>query len=316
MSSSVERYDVVIAGGGTAGLALACALADALGPATSIAVVDPAPLRAGGAPDARAFALSAGAKRMLTVLGVWPELAPHAQPVTAIDITDSSLEDAFRPVLVSYDNTVDGSEPATYIVEQGRLRDALLAAAGSRRSVTLLGGAPAVGFQADEHGVSVAVGRGPSQRSLRAALLVAADVELIALAENDGRVLWRMSSPNGQAFGPPVLDYDGTLYAPVKGGIAALKIGAGPAVSAWPMHRQNPRQSACIQRSPTPQLRLVTDRSGQVTLQLVAPGGCDILKSSDLRTWQRLCFQPPCTEPATLSITTKENASFFSLMLP
>src|SRR5881392_1553693 len=113
MSSSAERYDVVIAGGGTAGLALA-----------------------------RAFALSAGAKRMLAVLGVWPELAPHAQPVTAIDITDSSLEDAFRPVLVSYDNTVDGSEPATYIVEQGRLREALLAAAASRR-VTLLSGEPA-----------------------------------------------------------------------------------------------------------------------------------------------------------------------------
>ena len=130
MSSSVERYDVVIAGGGTAGLALACALADALGPGARIAVVDPAPLRAGGARDARAFALSAGAKRMLTVLGVWPELAAHAQPVTAIDITDSSLEDAFRPVLVSYDNTVDGSEPATYIVEHGRLRDA---AAGGRR---------------------------------------------------------------------------------------------------------------------------------------------------------------------------------------
>jgi len=195
MSSSAERYDVVIAGGGTAGLALACAVADALGPGARIAVVDPAPLRAGGAPDARAFALSAGAKRMLAVLGVWPELAPHAQPVTAIDITDSSLEDAFRPVLVSYDNTVDGNEPATYIVEQGRLREALLAAAASRRSITLLGGEPAVGFQADAHGVSVTVGRGPSLRSLRAALLVAADGRASPLREAAGIGVVRWSYP-------------------------------------------------------------------------------------------------------------------------
>ena len=89
MSSSAQRYDVVIAGGGTAGLALACALADALGPGARIAVVDRVQLRAGAGPrDARAFALSAGAKRMLSVLGVWPAVAAHAQAVSAVDVTD------------------------------------------------------------------------------------------------------------------------------------------------------------------------------------------------------------------------------------
>ena len=170
--SCAERHDVVIAGGGTAGLALACALADALGEGARIAVADRAPLGATSSGDARAFALAAGSKRMLSTLGVWPAIAEHAQPVTAIDITDSSLEDAFRPVLVSYDNTVDGGEPATYIVEHGRLHEALLAALGRRSSVVLLGNAPAEGFAADEHGVTAHFsGRAP----LRAALLVAAD---------------------------------------------------------------------------------------------------------------------------------------------
>src|SRR5436190_6531955 len=195
MSSSVERYDVVIAGGGTAGLTLACALADALGPGARNAVVDPTPLRAGGAPDARAFALSAGAKRMLAVLGVWPELAPHAQPVTAIDITDSSLQDAFRPVLVSYDNTVDGGEPATYIVEHGQLRDALLAAAAARPCITLLGGEPAAGFEVDEHGVNVDLARGPSPHTLRAPLLVAADGRASPLRQAAGIGVVRWSYP-------------------------------------------------------------------------------------------------------------------------
>ena len=71
--------------------------------------------------DARAFALSASTKNMLALLGVWPAIAEHAQPVTTVDITDSSLDDAFRPILVSYDNRVDG-EPATWIVENDRLR--------------------------------------------------------------------------------------------------------------------------------------------------------------------------------------------------
>jgi 2-octaprenyl-6-methoxyphenol hydroxylase len=171
--SSTERHDIVIAGGGTTGLALACALADALGPQVRIAVVDRAQFTASAGPgDARAFALSAGSKHMLSALAVWPAIAEHAQPVTAIDITDSSLEDAFRPVLVSYDNSVEAGEPATYIIEHQRLHAALVDAAARRASIALLGGAAADGFAADEHGATVHLSGG---RSLRAPLLVAAD---------------------------------------------------------------------------------------------------------------------------------------------
>ena len=35
------------------------------------------------------------------------------------------LDDAFRPILVSYDNTVEGGEPATYILENERLTAAI-----------------------------------------------------------------------------------------------------------------------------------------------------------------------------------------------
>src|SRR5215472_17830800 len=199
MGGSIECYDVVIAGGGTAGLALACALADALRSAR-IAVVDRVPLSQPGAvldahKEARAFALSAGAKRMLRVLGAWPSLAAHAQPVTAVDITDSSLEDAFRPVLVSCDNTVDGGEPATYIIEQGRLRDALLAAAADRASVRLFGGARAVGLAAHEHGVSIKIAGHAAPNGLRAALAVAADGRTSPLREASGIGVVRWSYP-------------------------------------------------------------------------------------------------------------------------
>jgi len=190
--SSTERHDVVIAGGGTAGLTLACALADALGEGARIAAADRAALTPAGPGDARAFALSAGSKRMLAALGVWPQIAEHAQPVTSIDITDSSLEDAFRPVLVSYNNRVEGGEPATYIVEHARLHAALLAAAARRTSIALLGGAAAESFAADEHGVAVSFA---GRVLLRARLLVAADGGKSRLREAAGIKLVRWSYP-------------------------------------------------------------------------------------------------------------------------
>ena len=109
-----------IAGGGTAGLALACALADALGPARRIAVADRAQLRAGAGPgDARAFALSAGSKRLLAVLGVWPAIAAHAQPVTAHRHHRLEPRRRLPPGARLLRQHRGGGEPATYIVEQG-----------------------------------------------------------------------------------------------------------------------------------------------------------------------------------------------------
>lgn len=172
MQTDEQRYDIVIAGGGAIGLALACALSDALGPATRIAVVDRMPLGSGAPRDVRASAIAAGSQHLLAALGVWPALAGHAQEITAVDITDASLDDAFRPVLVAYDNTVDGGEPATYMVENDRLTAAIHAAAVARPSVVLMGGTGVEGYAAGEHGVTATLTGG---RRLRAPLLVAAD---------------------------------------------------------------------------------------------------------------------------------------------
>ncbi|MDO9382297.1 MAG: FAD-dependent monooxygenase [Hyphomicrobiaceae bacterium] len=120
------RYDIVISGASYAGLALARALSQALEGSARIALVDRRPVGPrGSAPDARAFALSAGSKRMLEILGVWGLVADAAQPVAAIEITDSSLDAGVRPVLLTYENAVEGGEPASYIVPAGPLNDAL-----------------------------------------------------------------------------------------------------------------------------------------------------------------------------------------------
>jgi 2-octaprenyl-6-methoxyphenol hydroxylase len=173
MREEQSRNDVVVAGAGTVGLAITCALADALGPEFHIGLVDRAEFgREAAGRDIRAWAIAAGSQRLLDVLGVWPELAEYAQPVSAVDITDSSLDDAFRPVLVSYDNRVEGDEPAMYILESERLNAALLRAAQARGSIALLGGRAICAIDIDEHGCSIDLEGGTQ---LRTPLLVAAD---------------------------------------------------------------------------------------------------------------------------------------------
>lgn len=142
MDALRQTSDVLIVGAGAAGLAQACALADALGSDTAITVVDRAATDVAAAPstDPRAYALSAGSKHVLERLGAWEALAVYAQPVTGIDITDSSLGDAFRPRLLGYDNRLDTGEPGTYVVREMHLRAALRAAAAARPGIQLCGG--------------------------------------------------------------------------------------------------------------------------------------------------------------------------------
>jgi 2-octaprenyl-6-methoxyphenol hydroxylase len=184
-------FDVAIGGGGTVGLALACALADALGAGARIALVDRGALSAAGGRDIRASALSAGSKRLLATLGVWPAIAEAAQPVTAIDITDSRLSDAIRPILLSYDNTLAAAEPASYIVENERLRQALVAAAAARPAIALMGCSPIDGFAADAGGVSIRL----ANATLRAPLLVGADGRASRLRDDAGIKILRWSYP-------------------------------------------------------------------------------------------------------------------------
>ena len=147
-------------------------------------------------------------------------------------------------------------------------------------------------------------------------LFATAGTTLFALSADDGQILWQMPSPNGQVFGAPVLDYDGTLYLPVTNGLLALQLKAGPAASAWPMYRQNPRQSACIQRLTAPQAHVAWSSTRQPELQLLAPGGAIILRSRDLQAWQHDGFQSATTGPVLWPIDPGGQSASFFLVLP
>jgi 2-octaprenyl-6-methoxyphenol hydroxylase len=123
-----NNTDVLIAGGGFAGLTLAIALRQALGPAFKVAVADPA-LGKSHAGDERASAIIAAARRLFEAVGVWHAVADQAQPILDMIVTDSRLADAVRPVFLSFDGDIEPGEPFAHMIENRHLVDALEAKA-------------------------------------------------------------------------------------------------------------------------------------------------------------------------------------------
>ena len=184
MPSETPRFDVVISGASFGGLALACGLSRALGLDFKIALIDRV-AQSAAAPkaDSRASALSAASKRMLEVLDIWPLVADVAEPVTGIEITDSTLETGVRPVLLTYDNVTADGEPATYIVPNSALQAALRRGVESSSSLELITPAEAIDFASNESGIEVTLADGGA---IAASLLVAAEGRRSRLREAAG----------------------------------------------------------------------------------------------------------------------------------
>src|SRR5437660_6406854 len=120
---SAQR-SIVICGGAFAGLALALALRQGLGADIPVIVADPA-LAVRPSRDPRATAIVAACRRLFEALDVWGEVADNAQPILDMVITDSKLEDATRPVFLTFAGHVEPGEPFAHMVENRHLIDAL-----------------------------------------------------------------------------------------------------------------------------------------------------------------------------------------------
>jgi 2-octaprenyl-6-methoxyphenol hydroxylase len=178
--------DIIVAGGGLTGLPLALALrgggSDSGLKVTVIGREGPVDRMAPHL-DGRAFALSASSKNLLQLLGVWPLIAAEAQPMTGIDVSDTRLEAAVRPILLHMDNATAAHEPAAYIVEAHVLRLGLAKVFMEREDIELVHPVDVAGFKAEGGSVEVALADG---RQLRSRLLVASDGRASALRKSAG----------------------------------------------------------------------------------------------------------------------------------
>ena len=123
---SAQR-SIVIGGGAFAGLALALALRQGLGADIPVIVADPALARGRAAIRARPRSSrpAAGCSRRS---GSGSEVADEAQPILDMVVTDSKLEDATRPVFLTFAGDVEPGEPFAHMIENRHLIDALVGA--------------------------------------------------------------------------------------------------------------------------------------------------------------------------------------------
>jgi 2-octaprenyl-6-methoxyphenol hydroxylase len=175
-----SQRSIVIGGGAFAGLGLALALRQGLGPDIPIVVADPAfamrPSR-----DPRASAIVAACRRLFEAVGVWGEVADTAQPILDMVVTDSRLEDAVRPTFLTFSGEVEPGEPFAHMVENRLLIDALTARAEAE-GIELTAVAVST-YDSNPDGTRVTLSDG---RVIDASLLVAADGARSKLRERAG----------------------------------------------------------------------------------------------------------------------------------
>jgi 2-octaprenyl-6-methoxyphenol hydroxylase len=176
----MAQRSIVIGGGAFAGLALALALRQGLGPEIPIVVADPA-LGVRPSRDPRATAIVAACRRLFEAIGVWEQVAAESQPILDMVVTDSKLEDATRPVFLTFGGEVEPGEPFAHMVENRHLIDALVTRAAAEgvdlRATTV------AGYEQSAGGVDVSLGDGGT---IAASLLVAADGARSKLRERAG----------------------------------------------------------------------------------------------------------------------------------
>lgn len=179
------RFDVVIAGGGFVGRTLALALVKLAPQGFRIALIDAAPAQAkgSGAEDARALALSAATRNLLSALDLWPLVAPQAQAIEAIEITDSALNAALRPHFLGFDDELKRAGASAFMVEHGDLRHVLAAAVAQEPAIETQAPEIVADFKTDAFDVVARLGSG---KSIEGRLLVAADGKRSQLRERAG----------------------------------------------------------------------------------------------------------------------------------
>jgi 2-octaprenyl-6-methoxyphenol hydroxylase len=176
---SAQR-SIVIGGGAFAGLALALALRQGLGTEVPIIVADPA-LGMRPSRDPRATAIVAACRRLFEAIGVWKDVADETQPILDMVITDSKLEDATRPVFLTFAGHVEPGEPFAHMVENRHLIDALTRRAEAEGVDLRPTAVTSYDSRADGIGVTLADGS-----LIEASLLVAADGARSKLRERAG----------------------------------------------------------------------------------------------------------------------------------
>jgi 2-octaprenyl-6-methoxyphenol hydroxylase len=178
--------DVIIAGGGLNGTALALALAQG---GLAVALVEPQAeaARSGDSFDGRGYALSVGSARLLGAIGVFGRLADRVQPILHIGVSDGRPGEGPSALTLEFDHAEIEEGPMGFMVEDRHLRPALLAAVAETHGIRRLTGRAVTDHLPEAAGVTVTLSDGSE---LTAALLVGCDGRASATARRAGIDRW------------------------------------------------------------------------------------------------------------------------------
>ncbi len=167
----MSTCDIIIGGGGMVGLTLGIALAKG---GLDVVVADPLPQAASldAKFDGRVSALAYASVRLYQALGVWEHLAPDAQPINDILVTDGQLGGEPSPFSLHFDAAEVGASSLGHIVENRHIRAGLFAVAATLPNLRFVAPAALTDLQPDAHGITATLANG---ETVKAALAVAAD---------------------------------------------------------------------------------------------------------------------------------------------
>ena len=174
--------DILIAGGGLNGPALALALAQA-GFGVTVADARPAPERAGTNFDGRGYALALASQRLLNAIGVWGTVAPNAQPLLEIKVSDGRAGQGPSPFFLHFDHAEIEEGPMGFMLEDRFLYRAFLSAMQAEERVTLLSQTGVTGHSITPGGVTATLSDGSTHT---ARLLVGCDGRGSGVAQRAG----------------------------------------------------------------------------------------------------------------------------------
>lgn len=162
-------YDILIVGGGMVGASLARSLN---GLNLRVGVVEPVAPSDKVQPsyDDRVIALSWGSRVILDAIGCWDAIAPEAEPIRKVHISDRGHFGAAR-----LDHQEEGVPALGYVVSARAIGQSLLDGIDRQASLDWLCPAKLTGFHVDEAGVSASLSMDGEHRDVRTRLLVAAD---------------------------------------------------------------------------------------------------------------------------------------------
>ncbi|MGE3830733.1 MAG: FAD-dependent monooxygenase, partial [Parvibaculaceae bacterium] len=170
-----EKADIIISGAALNGLAIALALGGSKSrrPLDTVLIDRRNPRElVSDTQDARASAITASSQRMLDALGVWQVIAPKAQEMREILVTDADTRHQSRRAILEFGEADHAGRPSAFMVENRHLYEALIDAVEASPHIRLVTGQAITAY---DFGSAFAEVTCEGDAHYKAPLLVAAD---------------------------------------------------------------------------------------------------------------------------------------------